>query len=961
MIGGVPGYRQLKIFVGYTSSDRDWAHWIGWQLREAGHEAFVHEWEIGAGENVPRWMEERLGEASALLGVFSDEYCKAIYSQSERWAAYWQDPGGRLSFLIPIEVKKVTKWPVFVEPLKRLSLLGLDESIALHRLLEFLSPPKAPTEKPSFPGVMKTDAPETTSFAAGGDVIGSGPPAFPAASADHLRNPSSMLSSAAALDAETLIRCIDGHEPKPTIFGREEEIDTIASAILEGKVAIVAGGPGMGKTALATAAIYDPRVVSYFGRRRVFASLETATEARAILAKLVEAIGLPPTGDEISLMRILETNAAERPLATILDNAETVFDIDRAGSERLLSLVANINGLSVVITIRGVPPVIPGAVSIDELPKLPVNPARAAFLAVAGATFQGDPDLPSLLEALDGHALSIRLVAAQAIGLPSLRGLRESWDDAHAEILRISGEEESRLTSVRASLALSLNSRRMKSNPLARRLLALLAFLPSGLAEADVRPLVGERGLLTRAKANEAIGCLHQLRLVERRPDLRLRMLTPLRECVKADTSPLDVDKICLVERYLELATKAEKIGSLDWEKFREEIEAEADNVDAICDLAVTGSFAQTRLDKALDGLTKFHVFSGRGEVGSVTRALVKLQLAPQSRALIKGLERLGDIASARSNFETARLKFEEAISLARQFGILVDEANCLHHLGRIALAKSDREAARHRFQEALAVYQRVGNRQGIANAVHALGLIALGRSDHQMARSHFEEAIRLYRQLHEAVGEANTIRSIGDLAFEGGDYETARARFEEALALYRRTGVVLGEANCIGNLSDVSRRRSDYKTACAFLEEALVLAKRLGAVSGEGRCMSSFGLISYAQSDYGGARARFEEAIALYRRVGDLLSQAETTIRLGQARQKMGDVALGLTDIKSGFALYFGIADAEDRARAGWQAMQLALTTADHSEATTHRELARSAWMAVGRLDLVQEWVDQT
>jgi hypothetical protein len=226
----------------------------------------------------------------------------------------------------------------------------------------------------------------------------------------------------------------------------------------------------MGKTALATVALYDKRVVAHFGRRRVFTSVETATEPRAILAKLVESLGLSPVGDEPSLLRVLETNAAEQPFAAILDNAETVFDIDRVESERLLSLVGSIKGLSIAVTIRGIAPPIPNAVSIADLQKLSAGSAKDAFLEVAGATFEDDPDLLLLLEALDGHALSIHLVAAQAIGLPSLRGLRESWDDAHAEILRASGEQESRLTSVRASLALSLNTRRMRSTPLARRL-----------------------------------------------------------------------------------------------------------------------------------------------------------------------------------------------------------------------------------------------------------------------------------------------------------------------------------------------------------------------------------------------------------------------------------------------------------------------------------------------------------
>jgi TIR domain len=59
----------VKIFVSYTNSDRKWANWIGWHLRDAGHEPFLHEWEVQAGENIARWMEERVQQAEgASLG-----------------------------------------------------------------------------------------------------------------------------------------------------------------------------------------------------------------------------------------------------------------------------------------------------------------------------------------------------------------------------------------------------------------------------------------------------------------------------------------------------------------------------------------------------------------------------------------------------------------------------------------------------------------------------------------------------------------------------------------------------------------------------------------------------------------------------------------------------------------------------------------------------------------------------
>jgi tetratricopeptide (TPR) repeat protein len=563
----------------------------------------------------------------------------------------------------------------------------------------------------------------------------------------------------AVTDPDLAIRCIDDYEPRPLIFGRDYEVETLVEALLAGKTAIIAGGPGMGKTAVASAALRDAAVEAHFGRRRVFASLEAATEPRGILAKLVETLGLAPIGDEVTLLRMLEANAREMPIAAILDNAETVFEIDRDEAERLLHLVTQIDGLTLIVTVRGVAPPLPGAVVIDNLPKLPRGPARDAFLSITGASFAGDPDLPPLLEALDGHALSIRLVAAQAVGLPSLKGLRKSWDEAHAEILRRPGEEERRLTSVRASLALSLKSKRMTATPLAHRLMALLAFLPGGLGETDVKSLVGGRGTVSTARANEAVFCLHQLRLIERRLDNRLRMLTPLRECVKLDLAPLNADQGRLIDHYLSLATKADSVGSKTWENCQQEVELEADNLDAVCDLAITTDFKNRRLQGALIGLSEFHKFSGLGAVGSLARAVERLRHNAPSRMA----------------------------------------TTCILHLGQIARSRSD--------------------------------------------------------------------------------HETALARYEEALALYRRIGAVLGEA--------------------------------------------------------------------------------ESMVRYGQVRRSVGDSGRGISEINAGFVLYFRVAGPKDRAAPGWLALQDALICTNAADAQKYRELARTSWMAIGRLDLVRQWIE--
>ena len=65
------------IFVSYTSSDRDWAFWIGHELEELGHTPDIHEWEISGGANIVAWMEEQTDAADHVLCVVSEKFLEA--------------------------------------------------------------------------------------------------------------------------------------------------------------------------------------------------------------------------------------------------------------------------------------------------------------------------------------------------------------------------------------------------------------------------------------------------------------------------------------------------------------------------------------------------------------------------------------------------------------------------------------------------------------------------------------------------------------------------------------------------------------------------------------------------------------------------------------------------------------------------------------------------------------------
>lgn len=752
---------------------------------------------------------------------------------------------------------------------------------------------------------------------------------------------------------------IDRVEPKPEIFGRDEELKTLVAAVSDRRLAIVAGGPGMGKTAVAAAAFYDPAIVSRFGPRRVFASLETATEARALLTELVGALGLPATGDDATLLRLLEQQCAEQPLAAILDNAETAFESSRAEGERLLRLMSQIDGLHLLVTIRGVAPNVPGAVLIEDLQKLDPEAARDAFLAASGPALSGDADLPALLEVLDGHALSIQLVAARAVGLASLRALLDSWNEAHAKLLKRAGETETRLTSVRTSLAISLNSPRMRGLPHARRLLSVIAYLPAGLLEDDVRTILGKKGAVSRVQGAEIIACLHQHRLVERRPDLRLRMLNPLRGCVKLDIPILPTDKGRMVDHFLDIACSAEATGTEDWTEVRVRVEGESGNLDTICELAIKSFPKHPRLDTALSGILELNRFTGMGGLACVESAIESPTFASRPITRAKFLQLLGSIFGVRARHELAEGFLKEALVLAKTNNNLLVQANCLKDLGHLeALRSQDTTTARGFYNQALAIYERVHDQLGTANITHALATLDNTLSMTAEAVAKADEAIEMYKGCNDILGQANCIGLKGQIQLHEEDTTQALPLFEEAARLYEKSGDLNGVAHEKLDRAQYFMSLKDYDAAETTVLQAMEQYTSNGDLLGQANVSHLLGMIRHLCKIHDEAITRLEIAIDLYSVAGVPKARASSLVRLGIILTETGDPS-GAARIDEGFNLYYANVDLADRALPGWRLLHNALRTEDLSQRRLIEGAARSEWRSIGRHDLVRYWLN--
>jgi tetratricopeptide (TPR) repeat protein len=135
------------IFVSYTKSDRDWAFWLGFELKELGHTPHIHEWEIQRSDSIVRWMIERHNAADHVLCVVSDEYLQATYSMQELDAALWKTFGGQRDFLLLVAVKP-PKLPSLLDHWLRCELYGVPDEVKRERFRAFMQKREMPKTAP---------------------------------------------------------------------------------------------------------------------------------------------------------------------------------------------------------------------------------------------------------------------------------------------------------------------------------------------------------------------------------------------------------------------------------------------------------------------------------------------------------------------------------------------------------------------------------------------------------------------------------------------------------------------------------------------------------------------------------------------------------------------------------------------------------------------------------------------
>lgn len=200
-----------------------------------------------------------------------------------------------------------------------------------------------------------------------------------------------------------------------------------------------------------------------------------------------------------------------RPMLLCLGNFETLWE-DTSSREHIVAFLERMHAIehiALVVTMRGTKrpgSKIPWSRTMLPLPPLSLPQAIELFEDVSGRP--ADAPLQKLVKTIACNPLAITLVATLT-KYESAAELLRHWQRSGAEIVAVGAADRESI--LRAAISISVNSQRMRENPVAKDVLALLGLLPDGLSS----PILSSRlGYVPDIDVRGALDILQHVALV---------------------------------------------------------------------------------------------------------------------------------------------------------------------------------------------------------------------------------------------------------------------------------------------------------------------------------------------------------------------------------------------------------------------------------------------------------------
>ena len=655
----------------------------------------------------------------------------------------------------------------------------------------------------------------------------------------------------------------------------------------DGRVLLIAGPPGMGKTALAVH--WTHQIKANFPDGQLFVDLRGNDQVSALptsraVAQFLRALGVPPDRvpvDEPEQIALYRSIISDRRVLVVLDNAgsaEQVLPLIPPAPSGL-ALITSRQRLSSLRTEFAV-----GSVVLDVLDEADAVTLLAQSIGDKEAT-EGREALAELARLCGRLPLALRIAASKlTAGRQPVRQIVGDLTDQRGRLAELATDDAAR--SVRAAFASAYHG----LSPAAARAFRMLGLHPGAtiwpellatmtgsdlsaarqaLAELAATHLVtevGGRGCrshdLIRLFASE---CAEQEETPESRAEAIDRMLSWWVRVAEMARQVPDRDRRYVVATHHrstpQLPFGAQYDAVLDWlDDHRDELYAAIAYADqhghhkVLVDLAHLLPWYFDHRNLFADALDLFQ------------RGLRAVEATGTGRRSM--LNNVGLCNMLLFRFDVAREYFEAALV---ERGPDERSNSFLHNnLSELYRMSGDYEGAIRWSRTAIGLARAAGEPHSEAVGLTSLGEAYIKLGQPEVALDYLRQALDRRVRVNDRAGEAVVRSNLAVAHSMLGDYPTAQREFGATLAIQQSLGDRRRQAVTLLQLGESHLARGDHRAAIEAFTSALDLNHALGNRHLEATTLCRLGEVYLAAGDAEGARERLDGAQALRDRIPD-------------------------------------------------------------------------------------------
>jgi DNA-binding SARP family transcriptional activator len=165
--------------------------------------------------------------------------------------------------------------------------------------------------------------------------------------------------------------------------------------------------------------------------------------------------------------------------------------------------------------------------------------------------------------------------------------------------------------------------------------------------------------------------------------------------------------------------------------------------------------------------------------------------------------------------------------------------------LGSLWVSRRQLAAAERELAPALAEFEELDDTHGAALALRNLALLAQLSDERELAHERYTAALTGFRAVNDLVGQAHVLGQVAQLALDRGEVTAAGPHLSDALAICREVGNRRVEVQILYKLSELMLCDGRLAEAHEVLTELLAVVRDWGDIVGESRILRRLGKVT--------------------------------------------------------------------------------------------------------------------